>query len=63
MHALIVYLSRLINKDLINTESVAGTFSYMSNIVLINRTDTKLYDSIFNYLMTNLRQPGSEKRY
>ena len=59
----IVYLSRLIQKDVINTESVAGIFGYMSNIVLINRTDTKLYDSIFNYLMTNLSQPGSEKRY
>jgi len=53
----IVYMARLIKKDVISTETVAGTFGYMSNIVVITRTDTQLYDSIYHYLVNNLDEP------
>ncbi len=54
----IVYQSRLIGENLISSETVSNTFQFMSNIVLINRSDVRLYDSIFNYLMVNLKEQG-----
>ncbi len=53
----IVYLSRLIRQKVVSSETVANSFNYMSNLVLVNRSDKQLYDSIFNFLMSNLQQP------
>ena len=58
----IIYLSRLIREDVVNVEMVANTFIYMSNIVLINRSDKTLYDSIYNYLMNTLGQVDVKKK-
>ncbi len=33
----------------------------MTNIVLVNRSDTQLYDSIYQYLMQNLDQDELKK--
>ncbi len=58
----IIYLSRLIREDVVNVEMVANTFIYVSNIVLINRSDKTLYDSIYNYLMNTLGQVDVKKK-
>ena len=51
----IVFLSRLVKQDAIDAETVAKTFVFLSNEVLINRSDKALYDSIYHFLITNIK--------
>ncbi len=55
------YFSRLVDKEVLSADVVASNFTYLSNTVLLRRSDVLLYDSIYHSLEGKIGQPELRK--